>query len=97
MRIRTLLNDCQKFKSFVYKREYIETISGELALIVEIAERKNSRPICSCCEKASSQYDRISKARDDQFVPLWGYQVYFRYHRRRVNCPTCGVKVERVP
>jgi len=30
-------------------------------------------------------------------VPLWGYQVYFRYRRRRVSCPGCGVKVEQVP
>lgn len=97
MRIRTLLNDCQKFKSFVYAKEYTEIIDGELALIIEIAERKNSRPICSCCENSGPQYDRVSQTRDDQFIPLWGYQVYFRYRRRRVNCPSCGVKVEQVP
>ena len=97
MRIRTLLNDCQKFKSFVYQKEHTEIINGEMALIIEIAERKNSPPICSGCEQASSQYDRVAHARDDQFIPLWGYQVYFRYRRRRVNCPHCGVKVERVP
>ena len=97
MRIRTLLNDCQKFKSFVYQKEYTEMINGKLALIIEIAERKNSRPLCSCCERVCSQYDRVLKSRDDQFIPLWGYQVYFRYRRRRVNCSTCGIKVEQVP
>lgn len=97
MRIRTLLNDCQKYKSFVYQKEYTEIINGKLALIIEIVERKNSRPICSCCERVCSQYDRLPKARDDQFVPIWGYQVYFRYRRRRVSCPSCGVKVEQVP
>lgn len=97
MRIRTLLNDCQKFKSFVYEKEYTEIINGKTALIVEIAERKNSRPICSCCEQVGSQYDRVSQTRDDQFIPVWGYQVYFRYRRRRVNCVKCGVKVELVP
>ena len=97
MRIRTLLNDCQKFKSFVYRKEYTEIVDGELALIIEIAERKNSRPICSCCGRTGSQYDRVANVRDDQFIPLWGYQVYFRYQRRRVNCPYCGVKVEQVP
>lgn len=97
MRIRTLLNDCQKFKSFVYEKEYMETINGETSLIVEITERKNSQPICSCCEQVGSQYDRVSQTRDDQFIPVWGYQVYFRYRRRRVNCTNCGVKVELVP
>ena len=97
MRIRTLLNDCQKFKSFVHQKEYTETINGKLALVIEIAERKNSRPICSCCEQTGSQYDRVSQTRDDQYIPLWGCQVYFRYRRRRVNCKNCGVKVEQVP
>jgi transposase len=32
-----------------------------------------------------------------EFVPLWGITVYFVYRMRRVQCPTCGVKVERVP
>lgn len=97
MRIITLLNDCQKYKSFVYQKEYTEVVNGKPALIIEITERKNSWPICSCCEKACSQYDRLPKTRDDQFIPIWGYQVYFRYRRRRVNCTSCGVKVEQVP
>jgi len=97
MRIRTLLNDCQNFKSFVYRKEYTELINGKTALIIEIQARKNSRPICHCCERVCSQYDRLPSARDDQFIPFWGYPVYFRYRRRRVSCPNCGVKVEQVP
>jgi transposase len=30
-------------------------------------------------------------------VPLWGLAVVFVYALRRVDCPQCGVKVERVP
>ena len=30
-------------------------------------------------------------------MPLWGILVFFVYAMRRVDCPTCGVKVERVP
>jgi len=30
-------------------------------------------------------------------VPLWGILVCFVYRMRRVDCPECGVKVERVP
>ncbi len=97
MRIRTLLNQCQKYKSFSFVKEYIEDIKGQSSLIVEIEARKNGKPICSCCEKPGPQYDRMPNIRDDQFIPIWGYQVYFRYRRRRVNCQTCGVKVEQVP
>jgi transposase len=32
-----------------------------------------------------------------QFIPLLGIAVFFVYAMRRVNCPTCGVKVETVP
>lgn len=34
---------------------------------------------------------------DSRSVPLWGIAVCFVYRMRRVQCPTCGVKVERVP
>ncbi len=32
-----------------------------------------------------------------EFVPLWAISVFFAYAMRRVNCPDCGVKVEKVP
>ncbi len=32
-----------------------------------------------------------------EFVPLWQIAVYFVYAMRRVDCPTCGVTVEKVP
>lgn len=32
-----------------------------------------------------------------EFVPLWGITVCFVYRMRRVQCPKCGVRVERVP
>jgi len=97
MRIITLLNQCQKHKSFFFAKEYIEKVKGQSALIVEIHARKNSKPICNCCGKSAAQYDQMKNVRDDQFIPAWGYQVYFRYKRRRVNCKKCGVKVEQVP
>ncbi len=97
MRIITLLNQCQKHKSFFFAKEYIEKVKGQSALIVEIHARKNSNPICNCCGKSAAQYDQMKNVRDDQFIPAWGYQVYFRYKRRRVNCKKCGVKVEQVP
>ena len=58
--------------------------------------RANGRPLCSGCGRPGAGYDRLP-ARRFQFVPLWGIAVFFVYARRRVDCPTCGVTVERVP
>ncbi len=97
MRIRTLLNNCHHLKSFVYKKEGLERVNGDPALVVEIAPRKNSRPLCSGCGKVGAGYDLTTQTRLYQFVPLWGYPVYLRYRKRRVNCTCCGVKTEQVP
>jgi transposase len=97
MRIRTLLNKCHFLKLFVYKKETMEFVKGQESLIVDIEARKNSKPICSGCGEKRACYDKIKDSRLYQFVPCWGFQVYLRYRSRRVNCPECGVKVEKVP
>ena len=97
MRIVTLLNKCYKLKSFVYSHaKYIETANGSSIIKVAITPRKNSSPICSFCHKPCGGYDRLP-VREFEFVPLWGYPVFFVYAMRRVNCNNCGVKVEEVP
>jgi len=96
MRIRTLLNNCHNLKSFVYKSERFETVFGKVSLVIEIEQRKNGNPTCSECGKASSIYDH-AKARLYEFIPIWGYHVYLRYRKRRVNCVNCGIKVEQIP
>jgi transposase len=63
---------------------------------VRIEPRANGRPICSKCGKQRPGYDRLA-ARRFEFVPLWNIAVFFLYAMRRVNCPICGVTVERVP
>ncbi len=63
---------------------------------VQIEARKNGRPICSGCKEPAPGYDRLPERRFE-FVPLWGIAIYFLYAMRRVECPTCGVKVEQVP
>lgn len=97
MRIRTLLNNCHNLKSFVYKSEGLEYISGKASLVIEIEARKNGKPTCSECGRPGTIYDYTSQTRLFEFVPIWGYPVYFRYRKRRVNCVRCGVKVEQVP
>jgi transposase len=75
----------------------VETVKEQESLLVEVFPRKNSKPICSCCGQDAPGYDCNSQQRQFQFVPIWGYQVYLLYAMRRVECPDCGVKVERVP
>jgi transposase len=96
MRIETMLNKCQKFKSFVYKNVRLVCVGHDENLEVDIEPRKNAHAVCSCCHQHASLYDRLT-VRRFEFVPMWGYRVFFVYHMRRVNCKTCGIKVEEVP
>jgi transposase len=66
------------------------------SLEVAVHERANGRPICSGCGQAGPGYDRLP-ARRYEFVPLWALAVFLVYAPRRVACPRCGVKVERLP
>lgn len=96
MRIQTILNSCQKFKSFIYQKEEFVNRGKGKCLRVTLVPRKNSSAICSCCGKACGCYDHL-EWREFEFVPLWGIPVYFCYYMRRVNCKRCGIKVEQVP
>jgi transposase len=96
MLLKTILNRIERHKSFVYGKVKMLEEDGELKLEVEVEARANGRPLCSGCGHAVAGYDRLPKRRF-QYVPLWGIAVYFLYAMRRVDCPQCGVKVERVP
>lgn len=98
MRLETILNHVEKYKSFVYgSAEFEETPSGETSLLVPLSARANSRPICSGCGNQGPTYDHMPKERRFEYVPLWGIVVFFVYRMRRVNCHRCGVTVEQVP
>lgn len=96
MQVKTILNRCQKFKCFVYGEIKFVDQGLKSALEVEVLPRSNSRPICSSCGKPGSSYDHL-KQRRFEFIPMWGFAVYFLYIMRRVNCASCGVTVEQVP
>ena len=96
MQLKTILNRVEPLKSFVYgKIRWVEGTERPM-IEVEVHARKNGRPICADCGRSGPGYDRLPERRFE-FVPLWGIAVYFVYAMRRVNCPTCGVTVERVP
>ena len=96
MRIQTILNRVEKFKSFTYGDAQLVEQDGGPALVVQIVARKKSRPYCSGCLKRGRPYDRLEERRFE-FVPLWGILVFLAYRMRRVDCKRCGVTVEMVP
>jgi len=96
MQLKTLLNRIQKHKGFVYGAIELTQEDEQLVLHVAIRPRTNSRPICSGCGRKRPGYDRLPSRRFE-FIPFWGILVYFVYAMRRVQCPTCGIKVETVP
>jgi transposase len=97
VRIETILNRVYWIKSFVYTRVRMETIETHKWIVVDIEPRKNSQPECSVCGKPGTVYDHMPDHRQFEFIPLWNIPVYFHYRMRRVDCPDCGVHVERVP
>lgn len=97
MLVKTILNQCHKFKSFVYEGVTFEWVKGERAIVVDIVARKNGLARCSKCKAVCPVYDHLTKPRLFEFVPLWGIKVYFRYEMRRVTCGLCGIRVEAVP
>ena len=94
--MQTLLNHMEKFKSFVYGRVTKEERAEGAVLLVRVRPRKGSRPVCSGCGGRGPVHDRLDD-REFEYVPCWGFLVFFVYRMRRVNCRSCGVKVERVP
>jgi transposase len=96
MRIQTILNRVEKFKSFVYGEVSLQERADGPALVVQMVARKNSRVFCSGCGRPGPVYDRL-EPRQFEFVPLWGIVVFLAYRMRRVGCKRCGVSVEMVP
>lgn len=94
MRFKTILNECCKFQHFVIIDSNFN--ESKTHIEVQLQARKNSKPICSVCGVKGPGYDRLPEKKI-QFIPFWGFQVFLVYAMRRVNCPACGIKVEKVP
>lgn len=94
MQLKTILNHVEKQKGFVYTHARFSEDGS--SILVDIQPHGRSRPVCSGCGKKGAGYDRLAP-RHFEFVPLWAIPVFFVYAMRRVDCPNCGVKVEKVP
>jgi len=97
MQLKTIFNRVTEYKPFVV--EHVALIEHESQPMIEITmrARENGLPTCSVCGQRCSGYDTQTTNRRFEFIPLWMIPVVLVYTMRRVNCPTCGVKVEQVP
>jgi len=99
MQLKTVLNRVHPVKGFVYEKIQLVEESGRAngcRLEASVRPRRRSKGACSGCSRRGATYDTGSPRRFD-FVPLWGIAVVLTYAMRRIDCPDCGVKVERVP
>ena len=96
VQLKTILNFVEPHKSFVYQEARWADPKTKTEIEVHIEPRANGRAICSGCGKRAPGYDRLAQRRFE-FVPLWQIAVYFVYAMRRVDCPRCGVTVEKIP
>ena len=96
MQLQVILNHVEHYKGFVYQRVSWDKTTSPWTLRVQVVPRANSHAECSGCREKCPGYDRLPE-REFEFVPLWGLAVLFVYAMRRVECPRCGIGVERVP
>jgi len=94
VQLKTILNSLEPHKSFVYQK--IQWAKNKTEIEVFIQPRANGKAVCSVCGCPAPGYDRLA-VRRFTYVPLWQVAVFFVYAMRRVECPTCGIKVEQVP
>ena len=97
MLIKTLLNNIEKYSSFVYKKIYLGVQDFKECLIIEVSPRVSSKGRCPVCLKRCSTYDTARKPRMFSYVPIWGFPVYFSYRPRRVHCKAHGILTEDLP
>jgi transposase len=97
MQLQTILNRVHPCKSFCYEQACIVERGTSGAVVeVTVRPRSNGRPRCSGCGQKCPGYDRLEQRRYE-FVPLWNMAVFLCYTPRRVQCRSCGIKVEQVP
>jgi transposase len=95
MNLVNVLNRCYRHPGFVYEAAHFSPEVPD-TIEVRLRARRGSRPYCSGCGRRCKGYDRLPERRF-AFIPFWGFAVVFRYARRRVDCPACGVVAELLP
>jgi transposase len=96
MLLTTILNQCYRFKGFVYAQARFVRHLGQQSIEVLVRPRTGSRARCSGCGVRCAGYDHLPERRFE-FIPLWGFPVFLVYAKRRVDCPDCGIVAEEIP
>jgi hypothetical protein len=98
MQRKTILNKVTDYKSFVFKKVWMNHDGQANSWIgIEIEPRQNSRAVCSICHQPCPIDDTAKEPRWFEFVPPWNVAIWFAYRMQRVTCPEHGVVVEGVP
>ena len=95
MELVTILNHCHRHRGFVY--QHARFAPDKKSIEVDGRPREGSAARCSGCHQPAPGYDHLPERRFE-FIPLWGFLVFFLYRMRRVDRRRCGdVVVEEVP
>jgi transposase len=94
MELITILNQCHRFRGFVYHHDRFSP--DKKVIEIGVRPRVGSAAVCSGCHQPAPGYDHLPERRFE-FIPFWGILVFLLYRMRRVNCRDCGVVVEEVP
>lgn len=94
MQLTTILNRCHPLPGFVYEKARFGPTGRTIE--VHLRPRAGSAAVCSGCQKPAPGYDHLPQRRFE-FIPVWGFVVFFLYPMRRLQCKACGVAAEQVP
>ena len=82
-----MLNKCHKFKSFVYGNARFAENEGKTVIEIEVKPKKNSKAICSGCQKPAPGYDSLEE-RKFEFIPIGGFSGFFCIHNETCAVPS---------
>src|SRR5262249_48364261 len=96
LQLKKVLNRVHPLKGFVYAD--LRLVEGKRAPYIEatVQERRGAKATCSGGGTKGTCYDHLHQ-RPFLFVPLLGLMVVLLYCPRRVDCKTCGPRVEVIP
>jgi transposase len=94
--VKSILNKVQPIKGFTYESVKYGTVKPD-SIEAVVVPRIGSRARGSGCGRFCSGYDHAEGPRVWIMPPLFQFTLVLIYTMRRVNCPGCGVVVEKVP
>src|SRR5258708_10739255 len=93
--LKSILNQVQPIKGFLYESvRFSPAIPDTIEVL--IVPRLGSKAQCRGCGRPGPTYDHL-ETRTWIMPPLWKFTMALIYTMRRVDCPSCGVVVEKVP